>query len=186
MGAFMPPVATATGLMRSALQRHVPSDAAEADHRERTLAWLATATDPLNRNRYDPGHAVGSALIVTPDRTRVLLVFHGKLKRWLQAGGHAEEGETDLRLVACREAREEVGCDLDSASGKLLDIDIHVVPARKSEPEHLHFDFRYLFESPMATTQAASDALEARWFGLEEALKLDLDQGLRRMIGKVR
>jgi 8-oxo-dGTP pyrophosphatase MutT (NUDIX family) len=182
----MPHATTATALMRSALHHHEPSDPAESAHVTRALEWLATATDPLNRNLYNPGHAVGSALIVTPDRTHVLLVLHAKLNRWLQAGGHAEADESDLLQVARREAREEVGCDLSQTNGHFLDIDIHTVPARKAEPQHLHFDFRYLFIRPMATAHASSDALEARWFTLIEALNLDLDPGLRRMIGKVR
>jgi len=124
-------------------------------------------------------------LIVTPDRQQVMLVMHAKLKRWLQPGGHAETGETDLLAVACREAHEEVGCELPADKGRFCDIDIHTVPARSSAPAHLHFDFRYMFETPAGPTRAASDALEARWFTLAEALKLDLDTGLRRLIGKV-
>jgi 8-oxo-dGTP pyrophosphatase MutT (NUDIX family) len=167
------------------LGRHEPSDAVETAHRDFTVRWLGGAADPLNRNHFDPGHAVGSALICAPDRRHVMLVMHAKLNRWLQAGGHAEVGETDLLKVACREAWEEVGLNLDCAAGRFCDIDIHEVPARGVAPRHLHFDFRFMFESPVAPARAASDALEARWFTIEEALGLPLDDGLRRMIGKV-
>ena len=167
------------------LRAHEPADEMEAANLRRTLEWLAIAPDPLNRNQFEPGHAVGSALIATPDRRHVMLVLHAKLKRWLQPGGHAEPEETDLLAVARREAFEEVGCDLRAVPGVFCDIDVHTVPARTSTPEHLHFDFRYLFEAPLAATRAASDALEAQWFTLEEAIGLDLDVGLRRMIQKL-
>jgi 8-oxo-dGTP pyrophosphatase MutT (NUDIX family) len=182
----MPKQSGAANLMISILRRHEPANADEAANRERTLAWLAAAVDPLNRNEFNPGHAVGSALITTPDKRHVMLVLHAKLNRWLQAGGHAEQGETDPVVVARREALEEVGCAFPPGAGRFCDIDIHVVPARRNEPEHLHFDFRYLFEAPLSAGRAASDALEARWFTLPEATALDIDSGLRRMIGKLR
>jgi 8-oxo-dGTP pyrophosphatase MutT (NUDIX family) len=168
------------------LQHHQPADAEERDNVQQTLRFLADKSDPLNRNDFTPGHAVGSALITDPEHRHVMMVMHAKLKRWLQPGGHADLGETDLLTVACREAWEEVGCRLDAASARFCDIDVHTVPARKSEPRHLHFDFRYLFETPVSATRAASDALEARWFKLDDAAKLDLDSGLRRMIAKLR
>jgi 8-oxo-dGTP pyrophosphatase MutT (NUDIX family) len=177
---------SAAKLMMSVLENYRPADNVEGQHIKRTLDWLATAGDPLNRAIYDPGHAVGSALLVTPDRRHVMLVLHGKLNRWLQAGGHAEPGEIDPLSVACREAWEEVGCKLAADKGRFIDLDIHTVPSRKTEPRHLHFDFRYLFELPKSATRPASDVLEARWFEVEEALALDLDEGLRRMIEKVK
>jgi 8-oxo-dGTP pyrophosphatase MutT (NUDIX family) len=167
------------------LTRHRPTDAEEKSHVEQTLRFLADAKNPLDRNNFRPGHAVGSALLTDPAHRHVLLVMHAKLKRWLQPGGHAEPGETDLLLVACREVAEEVGCRITPQAGKFCDIDIHVVPARKGDPQHLHYDFRYLFEIPVAETKPASDALEAQWFTLETAKKLDLDTGLRRLIGKL-
>ena len=168
------------------LRSHRPSDAKEVGDTQRTIDWLATAADPLNRNQFDPGHGVGSALIATPDRRHVLLVLHAKLNRWLQPGGHAEPSEIDLAHVAAREALEEVGVRLLPDHGRFCDIDIHSVPARASAPQHLHFDFRFHFQTPMTTATAASDALEAKWFKIDDAMAMDLDAGLRRMIGKLR
>jgi 8-oxo-dGTP pyrophosphatase MutT (NUDIX family) len=168
------------------LRRHKPADDTERSNVAQTLKFLAAAANPLDRNHFDPGHAVGSALITDPERRHVMLVMHSKLHRWLQPGGHAETGETDLLAVSRREVLEEVGCRLQEGTGIFCDIDVHVVPPRKSEPRHLHFDFRYLFEIPVGKTHPASDALEARWFTLDEALALELDEGLKRMIGKLR
>ena len=41
------------------------------------------------------------------DDHKVLLLFHTKLKRWLQPGGHADD--PNLARVALREAEEETG-----------------------------------------------------------------------------
>jgi 8-oxo-dGTP pyrophosphatase MutT (NUDIX family) len=91
------------------------------------------------------GHFTGSAWIVDAAGERVLLTHHKKLDRWLQPGGHAD-GETDLPAVALREAEEETGLrDLRLADPAIFDLDRHTIPARKSEPEHFHYDVRFHF-----------------------------------------
>src|SRR5450755_478309 len=54
------------------------------------------------------GHLTASGFVLEATRTRVLLLHHGKLKRWLQPGGHGE-GELEPRLIALREIEEETG-----------------------------------------------------------------------------
>ena len=41
-----------------------------------------------------PGHLTGSAFVVDSSAERALLLFHTKLQRWLQPGGHAD-GDTN-------------------------------------------------------------------------------------------
>jgi 8-oxo-dGTP pyrophosphatase MutT (NUDIX family) len=176
---------TSSANLIALLRRHTPFDAAESACRDQTLRWLAETPDPLNRHNFTPGHATGSAFIITPARDHVMLVLHGKLNLWLQPGGHAEPGETDPLLVACRESEEEVGLTLNPATAHFHDIDVHRVPARGPSPEHLHFDFRYLFAIPRTPLTAASDALEARWFTIPEAIQITTDLGVLRMIHKL-
>lgn len=93
------------------------------------------------------GHFTGSAWIVDPANEHVLLTHHRKLDRWLQPGGHAD-GETDLAAVALREADEETGLtDLRLVTPSIFDLDRHVIPARTSEPEHFHYDVRFLIRA---------------------------------------
>ncbi len=61
---------------------------------DRILALLEGHEDALLRT-CRPGHLTGSALVVDPDDRRILLLFHAKLQRWLQPGGHAD-GDGDL------------------------------------------------------------------------------------------
>lgn len=90
-----------------------------------------------------PGHFTGSAWVVSADGRRALLLHHAKLDRWLQPGGHAD-GSGDLAAVALREAEEETGLRGLRVEGRVFDLDRHRIPARGSEPEHWHYDVRFV------------------------------------------
>ena len=115
------------------------------------------------------GHLTASAWILSADHRQVLLTHHRKLDRWLQLGGHCD-GEGDPRHVALREAREESGLAgfrfvPDAADPLPLDLDIHPIPARGDEPEHLHLDVRFLLVAePGQTLRASDESNDLRWF----------------------
>ena len=120
-------------------------DPAFADARAVMLDVLTTRADALLRTGR-PGHFTGSALVVDATATRVLLLFHTKLQRWLQPGGHAD-GDANLAAVALREATEETGiCGLRVAL-PAIDLDVHEV-APPAEDPHLHLDVRFLVVAP--------------------------------------
>lgn len=166
------------------VSKHRADDEAEAKHRDHVLRFLAESQRPMDRNVFEPGHITGSAFVVSDDGRKVLLIHHAKLQKWMQPGGHAEAGETDARHVARREALEEVGVATPDDAGQLLDIDVHTIPARKDQPEHFHFDLRYLFLVPAGEIASTDEVTDARWFHWHEAEALDIDPGVRRMIRK--
>lgn len=131
------------------------------------------------------GHVTASSWIVNPDRTKVCLVHHKKLKRWMQAGGHCD-GEFRTKLVAQKELEEETGLKTaELVSDKLFDIDAHVIPDHKNVPEHIHYDVRFLFEADDNENPVVSDeSNDVKWFTLEEAEKLELDDSVLRMLEK--
>lgn len=131
------------------------------------------------------GHVTGSAWIVTPDGSEVLLTHHRKLDRWLQLGGHAD-GDPDVIAVALKEAREESGLEEFELLGDgIFDLDIHPIPARKNEPEHLHYDVRYVFRATGPTVFTVSEeSHDLRWVPVEEVQTLTTEESMLRMVRK--
>jgi 8-oxo-dGTP pyrophosphatase MutT (NUDIX family) len=171
-----------------------PRDSTEAQHKARILELVASATAPFTRDHYVPGHVTASAFIVNPARDALLLIFHGKLLRWLQPGGHVDADDANVVGAARREVSEEVGLDdLPLAHAGLFDVDIHLIPARGEQPAHEHFDVRFLFEAPEKEVKAGSDARAARWVTLRdltqaaEGMNSDLptDESVLRAVRKL-
>ncbi|HHT20746.1 MAG TPA: NUDIX hydrolase [Tissierellia bacterium] len=108
--------------------------------------FLIENDQPMDRHHL-PGHITACVWIRSHDRTKVLLLDHKKLGKWIQLGGHIEPGESPL-LAAWREAREESGLkSLRLVSPEIFDLAIHDFPAIGDFPAHQHFDIRYLFEA---------------------------------------
>lgn len=127
-----------------------------------------------------PGHLTGSAFVVDPSRMVCLLMFHTKLQRWLQPGGHAD-GDTNLAHVALREACEETGIAGLSVVAPAIDVDIHRVDP-PAEDAHLHLDVRYLVIAPAGAEPSGNHESQAlRWISETELDAFDVDDGLRRM-----
>ncbi|OYU99189.1 MAG: NUDIX hydrolase [Verrucomicrobiales bacterium VVV1] len=131
------------------------------------------------------GHITGSAWIVTPDGSEVLLTHHRKLDRWLQLGGHAD-GDPDVVAVALKEAQEESGLEEFELIGRgIFDLDIHPIPARKNEPEHLHYDVRYVFRATGQTDFTVSEeSHDLRWVPIDEVQTLTTEESMLRMVRK--
>ena len=146
--------------------------------------FIAAHPDCLLRTCLE-GHLTASAWVVDPARTRTLMTHHRKLDRWLQLGGHAD-GEADLLAAALREVREESGLvRVRAVSTEIFDVDRHRIPARKSEPEHWHFDVRFLVEADPGEPLAVSDeSHEVAWVALEEASRLNPGESIARMVRK--
>lgn len=127
-----------------------------------------------------PGHLTGSAFVVDATAEHALLLFHTKLQRWLQPGGHAD-GDMNLAAVALKEATEESGIDGLRVWSEPIDLDIHrVAPPR--EDAHLHLDVRFLVVAPPGAQPVANEESQAlRWVTESELGSYDVDAGLLRM-----
>ena len=168
------------------LRTYAPSDEAEALHRERMVSLLTSAIDPFSRAHFAPGHFTASCYIVD-DGGRLLLHHHQRLDRWLQMGGHMEAGETTAR-AALREGSEESGlADLELVGDGIFDLDIHGIPAAKGEPDHDHFDVRYLARtaSPESITIDRAESNELAWVTLARAAELMPGSESHRVLHKI-
>lgn len=139
--------------------------------------------DRVNRQ----GHFTGSAFVVDPARSRFLLLWHRKLDKWVQPGGHAD-GDADLLAVAQREVREETGLVTTPVSSAVFDLDIHTIPASPKVPAHLHYDARFLLEADPAQDLEpnAEECREVAWMNLAEARRrgIEIEESVLRMIGR--
>jgi 8-oxo-dGTP pyrophosphatase MutT (NUDIX family) len=137
-----------------------------------------------------PGHITSSAWIVSRESGAVLLTHHRKLERWLQLGGHTD-GEPDVLSSAVREAEEESGLRIFQAIPRtgpceILDVDVHDIPARGSEPLHQHHDIRFLLEVSEAQTirHQEAESKQVSWFSeAQTETRLD-EESLLRMARK--
>ena len=162
------------------LRRH-PDEAAE----QALFIGFLGSEGALFERSHPPGHFTGSCWLVSADGERVLLTHHRKLGRWLQLGGHAD-GDPDLAQVALREAEEESGLVDLVVEPVIFDIDRHAIPARGEEPEHWHYDVRFVVRATGSETFAISEeSLALAWKPVAEiAADPTSDPSLRRMATK--
>ncbi|MGE0772315.1 MAG: NUDIX hydrolase [Cyclobacteriaceae bacterium] len=132
-----------------------------------------------------PGHLTASAFIVDRDASKVLLVHHAKLNRWLQPGGHAD-GEEDLTAVALKETWEETGVrNVKMLMPGFFDIDIHPIPARGNVPTHDHYDVRFLLGANSTfPIQVSEESHDVKWVELNDLEHYTREPSLLRMKDK--
>jgi 8-oxo-dGTP pyrophosphatase MutT (NUDIX family) len=131
------------------------------------------------------GHLTGSAWIVDREKKRTLLTHHRKLNKWLQLGGHAD-GELNPLAVALREAREESGLkNLYVVDEAVFDIDRHLIPARKTEPDHWHYDIRFMIEADPGERIVVSDeSHDLEWIEIARMAEYNAEESMARMARK--
>lgn len=154
--------------LKTLLQKYKPTDS-EVHIKERMLVFLDKYEDCFERS-LQIGHFTASCWLLNKDETKALLMHHTKLDSWLQLGGHCD-GDSDVLAVAIKEAQEESGIEhIVPFSEAIFDIGIHTIPARKNEPEHDHYDVRFLLK--VASDEAVvqnRESKELRWIGKDPA-----------------
>ena len=167
------------------LESYKPEDANEERMRQQTVEFILANPNCFERS-LQIGHVTGSAWIISSDRSQALLTHHRKLDRWMQLGGHSD-GNPNTLDVAFREATEESGLsDIKIASNKIFDIDVHLIPARGEEPEHFHYDIRWLFEADLKIPLIiSSESKDLKWLPLEQIILDDnTTESIPRMVKK--
>jgi 8-oxo-dGTP pyrophosphatase MutT (NUDIX family) len=142
--------------------------------------------DPFRRDHFQPGHFTASGFVLSPRRDALVLVHHRKLDRWLQPGGHLEASDADIVAAARREIFEETGlAELAQQGDGSFDLDVHALPALGPEPEHEHFDVRFLFVARTPSLQVSAESKAVRWVPLSEIESVESDESVMRVVRKV-
>lgn len=127
-----------------------------------------------------PGHFTASSLVLDQETGHFVMLFHTKLQRWLQPGGHVD-GSSNLAAAALREATEETGIDDLIVVVPAIDLDIHEVRPPK-EPPHLHYDVRFLVLAPAGSQLVPNhESRDSKWVSLDELGNLDVDVSVARL-----
>ncbi len=132
------------------------------------------------------GHLTAGAFIYSKNTKKFLVLWHKDLKMFLYPGGHCENNHKTPFETAKSEVIEETGIN-NFKSVKLfksqtipIDIDTHVIPfnSRINMPEHLHFDFRYLFvvDNEGKVTVDQNELSSYKWID-EKELSADKNYG---------
>lgn len=135
-------------------------------------------------------HFTVTGYVVNKDRTRLLMIHHKKLNKWLPPGGHLEENEIPHE-GAIREVFEETGV---TATPVLLDepnmnlrgeVDMQIprpyallyqlIPEGSKDIEHIHLDMVYMLEADDSAETAAQldEVFAAQWRTKEDILTSD-------------
>ena len=149
----------------------------------RMLSFVKTHENCFERS-LEIGHLTASCWVLNVDTAEVLLLFHKKLQKWLQPGGHCD-GNQNSREVAETELLEETGLVLKCQHTGIFDIDIHTIPAKGEVAEHEHFDIRFLFyydSQQIARINNESEGLQ--WISVTDLISPETERSIARMAEK--
>ncbi len=126
--------------------------------------------------------------VVNHDSTRMLMIFHRGLQRWLPPGGHVDPDEFPGD-AALREVFEETGVRARHAGEDPLDLKVNdraetqlptpfamaaqLIPESAKDIEHIHMDMMYLLTADDGDRiRAAEDEVSGLgWFSRDQVLE---------------
>jgi 8-oxo-dGTP pyrophosphatase MutT (NUDIX family) len=178
------------------LNAHRAFDDVEGAHLAKTLAFVGAHADNFWRRSTLEGHITASAFVVNMEHSHALMLHHAALGKWLQPGGHIDDGDESPLQAAIREVREETGASVapsaqaDKRGGDILfDVDVHPIPERRKtgqlEPAHLHYDLRYLLVAHQSNVTLSEESFDFRWVRIAELSDGRAESGITRMAKKL-
>ena len=147
--------------LRQEIEHFRPRNEQEQKDKQALLWWLDSGVDVFTR-QCTAAHLTASAWVVSPDRKKVLMIYHNIYRSWAWLGGHAD-GMTDLRAVAEKEVAEECGLtQLNSLCPGIFSLEVLTVDGHEKRGHyvgsHLHLNVTYLFEAaPSAPVRIKPD-----------------------------
>ena len=176
--------------LREIIESYAPCCEQEREDRRMMLKYLDEFPDVLTRAN-ETAHFTASGWVVSPDHTRVLMLYHNIYNSWSWPGGHAD-GEEDLLSVALREVQEETDINqvrpaIDSLySLEILTVNAHFKCGRYVVP-HLHLNLTYLLEADdsQGLHSKPDENSAVRWFPAAEAPGASSEPDMRVIYAKL-
>ena len=162
------------------LSSYESHDAGQRDVRDDMLRFANEFGDQSLHRTCEPGHFTASAIVVERGTDRFIVLFHAKLEKWLQPGGHVD-GSSNLPAAALREAKEETGIVGLQVALPVIDLDIHEVRPPKEAP-HLHYDVRFVVLAPTGSLPVRNhESRDIRWVTFDDLDSLNVDVSVTRL-----
>lgn len=166
------------------LAHYFPQDSEEIINKEKMIDFVQQNPDCFERS-LAIGHMTASAWLVDKTNTHALLTLHAKFNEWFQLGGHCD-GDCNILGVAIKEAQEESGIlSIAPVFSEIFDIDVHPIPANSRDPEHYHYDVRFLLHvtSDEHIVQS-TESKDLRWFPKDRTKLPTQHPSILRMFNK--
>lgn len=139
------------------------------------------AGDPDRVYRTGPRHFTASAMVLSPDRSQILLCLHGKGGFWVQLGGHMEPDDCTPLAAALREAREESGLsDVVPTRADPIDLNRHDLASAFGQCR-THWDVVYALTAEPLPPVTSPESRDVRWFPVTD-LPGDCAPGFPRQV----
>lgn len=166
------------------LQAYTPTAPEEIAYKKEILNFVINTPTCFERTHKE-GHITASAWLLNNNTSKALLMHHAKLNMWVQLGGHCD-GNPDTLTVALKEAQEESGIiNIAPLKAEIFDIDVHLIPERKQEKAHFHYDIRFLLQVTSTENYTQnSESKELRWIGKNLSQLPTHEQSIVRMFNK--
>ena len=155
------------------------------------IKQISQSQDLRDRKNFE-AHLSSKTFIFNVDFSKVLLLHHKGLNRWLQPGGHTDPEDNSMVEGAMREGIEETGITnliyypMNVQNPEVpFNLDIHSIPAnlKKNEPAHLHYGFGYVFVAPSEDLSIdLTESNDAKWISFEEFEQMEKYQIITRKV----
>lgn len=167
-------------LIKTNLKNYITHFPNEAELLTHLITQSDSGEDIISRSNFN-GHVTASALIIN-SKNEVLVLWHNKLQKFLQPGGHLESVDNTLIDSSLREMEEESGisdgilhawCRGENCP---IMVDTHLIPenVKKNELAHYHHDFMFIFYTDSEKiTLDENEVSDFKWIPINDVRNKD-------------